>query len=74
MNLAEWLGQFIGSVLAECAPVLVEILSHAIREGLGDTVEDGAVRDDLRQRLLSRLRQSNSGTAGTTRPPAGNDP
>ena len=58
-GLAVALGRFLGALLAECAPVLVEILAHAIREGLADSVEDGARRDDLRERLLRRVREVN---------------
>ena len=58
-NLAVIFGRFLGAALAECAPVLVEILSNAIRQGFADQVEDGARRDDLRNRLLERVRQSN---------------
>ncbi len=75
MNLAVILGRFLGAVLAECGPVLAEILSHAIREGLSDTVEDGARRDDLRQRLLERVRTARLTDGNTTQkcdaPPGG---
>ena len=57
-GLAVVLGRFLGAMLAECAPVLVEVMADAIRKGLADTVEDGARRGDLRERLLRRLRQS----------------
>ena len=53
-GLAVTVGRFVGAVLAECAPVLVEV----IRECMRDTAEDGARRDDLRERLLERLRDS----------------
>ena len=49
-------GVFCARILAYCAPVIVEIL----REASKDTSEDGARRDDLRERLLARLRDKNS--------------
>jgi hypothetical protein len=66
--LAGALGRFVGAMLAECAPVIVGI----IKEALHDTVEDGAARDDLRSRLLDRLRHSDSARAagGTGEAPA----
>lgn len=72
---AVWLGQFLGAVLAECAPVLVEILREAQR----DTVEDGARRDDLRERLLERVRAMarrprGSGSSGGAGETGGPDP
>lgn len=71
-SLAVVLGRFVGAMLAECAPVLVGILSEAIRNALKDTVEDGAVRDDLRNRLLARLRRSDSANpSGGAGPAAG---
>jgi hypothetical protein len=54
--LAAMLGRFFGAMLAECAPVLVEIITHAVQNAFADTVEDGARRDALRERLLERLR------------------
>jgi len=59
-GLAVVLGRFLGAMLAECAPVLVEVLAYAIREGLADSVEDGARRDDLRERLIKRVREAKS--------------
>jgi hypothetical protein len=56
--LAVILGRFLGAVLAECGPVLAEILAHAIREAKRDTVEDGACRPSLRERLLRRVRDA----------------
>jgi hypothetical protein len=56
--LAAMLGRFFGAMLAECAPVLVEIISQSIRSAFADTVEDGARRDDLRQRLLSKIQKA----------------
>ena len=65
MKFAILFGRFIGAALVECAPVLSEILSHAIRTALTDSVEDGASRDDLRSRLLRRVHDAhNLGTAG----------
>jgi hypothetical protein len=57
-SLAASLGRFMGAVLVECAPVLVEIMVHAIREASQNTVEDGARRRDLRERLADRLRDA----------------
>ena len=65
LQLAAIVGRFIGAVLAECAPVLVEILSHAIREAFTDTVEDGARDDDLRKRLLERVQGDAHGVSST---------
>ena len=62
--LAVAFGRFAGAVLAECAPVLVEIIAHAIQKAFTNTVEDGARRDDLRERLLERLRAPNTHRAG----------
>ena len=64
--LAVVLGRFVGAVLAECAPVLVEIIAHAIQKALANTVEDGARRDDLRERLLERLRAAHPDRVGTS--------
>jgi hypothetical protein len=67
MPLAAMLGRFFGAMLAECAPVLVEIITHAVQNAFADTVEDGARRDALRERLLERLRSARSpGAAGGT--------
>jgi len=51
VSLAAWLGRFIGSVLAELAPVLLELY----REFKKPTSEDGAAPDDLRNRLRDRI-------------------
>lgn len=55
----EQLGIFIGSVigvaLKHCAPVLVDILSAAIRKGLTPTAEDSKRNEDLEKNLLSQL-------------------
>lgn len=48
-------GRFLGLVLAQLAPVIVEI----IREAAKDTVVEGVRRDDLRNRLLERVRNAN---------------
>lgn len=58
--LAVLVGRFLGAVLAQCAPVIVGI----IREILKDTVEDGARRDDLRERLLDKLHENSASPAG----------
>ena len=55
MSVAVWLGNFIGAVLAQCAPVLVKILSEAIQNARFETVEESNAPDDLRKRLLERL-------------------
>lgn len=52
-ELAAIIGRFLGAVLAECAPVLVQILREARR----DTAEDSMVPDDLVLRLRERLRR-----------------
>jgi len=57
-QLAAWVGRFVGAVLRECGPTIVDILAAAIRAAINDTVEDGATRDDLRTRLLERVRDS----------------
>jgi len=71
--LAVWLGNFIGAILAQCAPVLVQILKEAIQSAFTSTVETSNGPYDLRKRLLERLRSSdnyrragNSGTASRT--------
>jgi len=58
MTIAAIVGRFIGAVLAECGPVLAEILRSAIRDATNDTVETGERDRDLRARLLARLRDS----------------
>jgi hypothetical protein len=63
--LAAMLGRFFGAMLAECAPVLVEVIREAIQSAFADTVEDGARRDDLRKRLLERVRAA--GRTGAAR-------
>ena len=66
---AVWLGRFLGAVLAECAPVIISIIKESTR----DTIEDGATRDDLRNRLLAQLPVADSssvrdaGGIGTSR-------
>lgn len=68
--LAALLGGILARVLAYCAPVIVEIL----REAAKDTVENGAVRDDLRERLLERVRNSRcDDTTGRASTPARDD-
>ena len=64
--MAAWLGAFLGEVLAHLAPVIVEIL----REALKKTVEDGATRDDLRDRLLASVRAHSARTSGGAGAPA----
>lgn len=49
--LAAVVGRFIGGVLVECAPVLIYI----IRQSMTPTVEDGKIRNDLREELLAKL-------------------
>lgn len=71
---AATIGRFIGAVLAECAPVLAEIIADAIRRATADTVEEGATRDALRERLLKRVRDANSlNKAGGASPVQGAD-
>lgn len=56
--IASSLGRFLGGVLAECAPILSEIIADAIRNALDNPLEVGGRRDSLRERLLGRLRES----------------
>lgn len=51
VNLAVLLGRFIGAVLAECGPVIVEILQSAFNP----TAEDSKAPDALSKRLHDRL-------------------
>ena len=60
MTFAASIGRFVGAVLAECAPVLVEILSTAIRRAFSDSVEMGEAPADLRARLLERVRNAHN--------------
>lgn len=55
MSLAALVGRFVGAVLAECGPVLVEILRSAFK----DTVEDSRPSGALVERLRARLRHPN---------------
>jgi len=73
VNLAAVLGRFVGAVLAECGPVIVEIIANAIKLSTTNTVEDGAIRDGLRERLLSRLhpRPNDPSTVRGTGTPSG---
>ena len=66
MSLAALLGRFLGAVLAECAPVLSEIVADGFRKALTPTVEDGARRPDLRARLLEQLHAHNLGSTRRT--------
>ncbi|OHD19797.1 MAG: hypothetical protein A2Y38_22460 [Spirochaetes bacterium GWB1_59_5] len=54
--LAAITGRFVGAALKECGPDIVDILETAIRRAFRDSVEEGARRDDLRERLASRVR------------------
>lgn len=68
MTLAAWLGRFIGAMLAECGPVLVDLAVEIYKRATTDTAEIGATDDALRARLLARLRDADnlhqSGGAG----------
>jgi len=55
MATATWLGTFIGAVLKECGPMIVEILGAAIKKGLAHEIIDSAAPDDLKDRLQSLL-------------------
>lgn len=70
MGLASTLGKFIGAVLAECAPILVEIIIAAIR-GSYESVEESSRRPDLRKRLLERLHKNHPDSSGGTRKTTG---
>lgn len=48
-------GRFVGGVLAECAPVLVSILSAAIKKATTKTAEDGAIDEKLKAELNAIL-------------------
>lgn len=72
--LAEQLGRFLGGVLLVCRGQIVSILAESIAEGfslLEGKAVDGARRDALRERLLSRLPRKdndsspNRGTSAT---------
>ena len=54
--LAAIAGRFVGAALKECGPDIVDILETAIRRAFRDSVEEGARRDDLRERLAGRVR------------------
>lgn len=72
---AVWLGKLIGACLAECGPIISEIISHAIRNAFTDTVDEGSRRVDLRARLLARLRDAHaSDPLGGPGTPAGTNP
>ena len=53
MALAGIIGKFVAIILAELAPVLVEIF----REMNKNTAEDGAQQESLRDRLLKKIKQ-----------------
>lgn len=57
MFSAAAVGRFIGGVLAECGPVLVEMAVDIYQRCTVKTMEVGARRDDLRERLRSKLKQ-----------------
>ena len=56
--LANFLGIFFGQILAKCAPVIVGILSEAIRNA--NSVETSNPPADLRDRLLRLLHKDDS--------------
>lgn len=58
MAFAAWLGQFVGAVLAECGPVIVEILKASFRS----TAEDSKAPADLRKRLQDAISKAKSGS------------
>ena len=66
MSLAVILGRFLGAVLAECAPILSEIVADGFRKAFTPTVEDGARRPDLRAALLASLHANRVGSTGRT--------
>ena len=51
MALAVTFGRFIGAVLAECGPVIVEILKASFR----NSAEDGKAPEDLKKRLQDAI-------------------
>lgn len=63
-SLATFLGKFLGLILAELAPVIVEII-----RATKNTVEDSNPSNDLRSRLLNKLRSVENGI----RPSTGSD-
>lgn len=55
MPAAAWLGTFIGAVLKECGPMIVEIIAAALRKGFAHEVIDSEAPEDLKNRLQARL-------------------
>jgi len=55
-ELAAILGRFVGAVLKECGPTIVDILAAAIRKAFNDSIEDGKAPEELRNRLTNDLR------------------
>lgn len=53
-------GRFIGAVLAECGPVIYELGVRIIRDANKETMVVADRDDDLRDRLVDKLRQSHS--------------
>jgi hypothetical protein len=54
-RLAIIAGAFVGAVLRECAPVLVDILARGIKAAMTSTAEESKPDENLRNRLLDRL-------------------
>lgn len=65
MALAVWLGRFIGAVLAECGPMIVEV----IRACFTNTAQDSKPPADLRARLLARLDELRNSDKDNLYPP-----
>ena len=57
---ATTIGRFIGAILAECGPALADILYTAIRRAHDNTVEDSTAPDNLKYRLVKRVRDANN--------------
>jgi len=55
-ELAAILGRFVGAMLKECGPVIVDIVAAGVRKAFNDTVEDGKAPEELRNRLTDDLR------------------
>lgn len=53
------LGRFVGAALAECGPVLYELIVRILKDATTDKMEVSVRDDDLRKRLLERVRQYN---------------
>lgn len=57
-------GRFVGAMLDECGPKIVDILETAIRRAFSDSIEEGARRPELVRRLGDRVFESFGRRAG----------